>query len=349
MGCAGEKARGRRVTHIRPIQAGTIHGRRDFPDAGDGADDMTVFVMSTGQLLIYQGDPATTLSLIGKYAGAPPIGRHCLVKVGGELIVITSMGLLPCSAAVGGVALDLSRIDPWGKIAPGIAADAALYGSNGGWCGVLHLGFVLINVPQTVGVLSKQYVLNTRTGAWTVFKGWNGSSFASFAGSLYFGGMTGGIVRQMSGSSDTAVGVGTNPASLPLLLSAPLIESAVDISAVANGAFVVPQSGYKTNLFTTVRPKFQALGNVTGKIGVDTDYVSSTLIGNSVELVSNTSSTPWGSPWGSAWARDQEITQTWFSTKGQGRAVAVNLSLSAQSSDLRWFASDITFKPGGIR
>lgn len=318
-------------------------------DAGDGADDLTVFVMSTGQIIVYQGDPATTFSIVGKYAGAPPIGRRCTVKVGGELVVITRLGLLPVSAAIGGVALDLARIDPWGKIAPGIAEDAALYGSNEGWGGILHLGLVYINVPQSVGVLSKQYVLNTRNGAWTTYKGWNASSFASYGNYLYFGGETGGVVRKVTGSSDTAVGVGTYEASLPLLLNAPLIEDAVDIEARANGAFVTPQSGYKTNLYTAIRPKFQALGNVTGRIGVDTDYVTSTMTGNSVDLVSNTSSTPWGSPWGSPWAQDQEVTQTWFSTKGQGRAVAVALQLAGQSVDLRWFASDILYKPGGIR
>jgi hypothetical protein len=318
-------------------------------DAGDGSDDFTVFVMSTGEIIVYQGDPATTFAIVGKFAGAPPLGRRCLAKVGGELIVITRLGLLPVSAAIGGVALDLARIDPWGKIAPGIASDAALYGSNDGWSGTLHLGLLYINVPQTTGTLSKQYVLNTRTGAWTIFKGWNASSFASFGNSLYFGGQTGGVVRKVSGSSDTQVGVGTNEASLPLLLNSPLIENALDITAVANGAFTTPQNGYRTNMFTAVRPKFEATGNIFGKIGVDVDYLQSSLNTADVQLVSNASATPWGSAWGSAWANDEEATQTWFSTKGQGRAVAVALRLAAQTSDLRWFASDVLFKPGGIR
>ena len=133
-------------------------------DAGDGADDLTVFVMSTGEIIVYQGDAGTSFELVGKYPAAPPIGRRCLFKVGGELVVITRLGLLPVSAAMGGVALDLAKIDPWGKIAPGFAADAVLYGNNAGWHGVLHEGVVYINVPTIPGVTSKQWVLDTRIG-----------------------------------------------------------------------------------------------------------------------------------------------------------------------------------------
>ena len=296
-------------------------------DAGDGADDMTVFVMSTGEIIIYQGDPATTFSKVGAYQGAPPIGRHCLFKVGGESLVITRLGLLPVSAAVGGVALDLARIDPWGKIAPGIASDAVLYGGNGGWMGRLHQGIVYINVPQTTGVLSKQWVLNTRTGAWTVFKGWNASSLAIYSNDLYFGAMTGGLARKVTGSSDAST----------------------NITTVANGAFIVPESSYRTNLFTCIRPRFEAIGTVSGQIGVDVDYVVGGLSGEPVEIVANPSTTPWGSAWGSAWGQEQEVVPTWFSAEGSGRAVAIALKTIGQSADLRWFACDLTFKPGGIR
>ena len=127
--------------------------------------------MSTGEIIVYAGDPSTTFSIIGKYKGAPPLTVRPLFKVGGEVIIITRLGLLPVSAAIGGVNLDLARIDPWGKIAPGVAADAGLYGGNPGWHGEMHEGFVYVQVPQTAGALSKIYVLNTRTGSWSTITG----------------------------------------------------------------------------------------------------------------------------------------------------------------------------------
>lgn len=296
-------------------------------DGGDGADDLTIFVMSTGEILVYQGDPASTFSLIGKYPAAPPVGRQCLCKVGGELVVITRLGLLPVSAAVGGVALDLSRIDPWGKIAAGIAADAKLDGGNIGWHACLHDGVFYLNVPQTDGVLSKQYVMNTRNGAWTVFTKWNGSSFASFGGDLYFGSVTGGVVNKVTGSSDNGD----------------------DIVAISNGAFVYPTAAQLTNVYTAIRPKMQGEDTVTGIVGVDTDFVLRSLAGATVPIINDVSTTPWGSDWGSPWGSSGESRPQWFSITGEGKSVSVRLRATSQSANLKWFATDILFKPGGIR
>lgn len=296
-------------------------------DAGDGADDFTVFVMSTGEILIYQGDASTTFSLQGKYAGAAPVGRQCLFKVGGELLVITRLGLLPVSAAIGGVALDLSRIDPWGKIAAAVVADAKLDGGNEGWHGKLHEGIVYVNVPQSPGVLAKQYVLNTRTGSWATYRGWNASSFESFDNNLYFGAQKGGAVH---------------------LVGAPA-DDGNEITARANCAFTLPSGSSKTNLITGIRPKIQANGAVSGLIGVDTEYVIRTLVGDVVDLLADTSTTPWGSPWGSPWGQPNQSEPLWFTIQGQGRAVSVRMSVTSRSQGFEWFATDILMKPGGIK
>jgi hypothetical protein len=296
-------------------------------DAGDGADDMTVFVMSTGEILIYQGDPASTFSLIGKYMGAPPLGRRCLFKVGGELVIITKLGLLPVSAAVGGVALDFARIDPWGKIAPGVVEDAYQHGDREGWHGCLHEGVIYVNVPQAEGAISKQWVLNTRNGSWQTFTKWNGSSFCSFNGELYFGSSAGGLVHEVGGPSDNGE----------------------EITALSSQAFVTPSNTYQSNMFTSMRPKVEATGAVSGMIGVDTDFVLRSTVTPSVGITGTESSTPWGSPWGSPWGDIQSSDATWFSIVGNGRSVSVRLRATAISNDLRWFATDLLFKPGGIK
>lgn len=297
-------------------------------DAGDGADDLTVFVMSTGEILIYQGDPGSTFALIGKYwTGAEPIGRRCLFKVGGELMIITRLGLLPTSAAIAGVSLDLSRIDPWGKIAAGIAADAVLDGDNPGWHGCLHNGLVYVNVPQTVGSLSKQWVINTRNGACTTYSGWNPSTLAVYGNNLYFGAMAGGLVRAVGGDDDDGV----------------------DITANANGAFVFPSSTQRNNLFTAIRPIMDAEGTVSGLIGVDTNFQVRTLSGASVNLVNDPSTTPWGSAWGSPWGSQGGARPQWFSIRGEGRSVSVRMRAVGSALNCRWYGTDLLWKPGGIR
>lgn len=295
-------------------------------DAGDGADDATVFVMSTGEIIIYQGDPATTFTLVGKFAGAPPLGRSCIFKVGGEAVVLTRLGILPISAAIGGVALDLSRIDPWGKIAPGIVRDAGLHGAEAGWHGVLHDGIVYVDVPQVQGALTKQRVLNTRTGSWSDFTGWPAATICSFADTLYVGGWDGRVLR-----------IGANT------------DEGASITARASGAFVVPSGTERNNLFTAVRPKVQTSGGVSGLVGVDTDFVLKGRIGEPVVVSGDVNSTPWGSEWGSPWGAQQRADPRWYSITGEGRSVSVRFQVTAQSSDVQWFATDIAFKPGSMR
>jgi hypothetical protein len=235
--------------------------------------------------------------------------------------------LLPLSAAVGGVALDLARIDPWGKIAPGLVDDAVRHRDLAGWHGCLHEGIVYVNVPQAAGRLSKQWVLNTRNGSWQVFTSWNGSSFASFGGELYFGAETGGRVNEVGGGSDDDD----------------------DITALASGAFVTPNNSFKSNIFTMIRPKVEASGVVSGMVGVDTDFVLRSAVTPSVDIATNENATPWGSPWGSPWGHASASEATWFTITGEGRSVSARLRVTATSTDLKWFASDILFKPGGSK
>lgn len=299
-------------------------------DAGDGQDDLTVFVMSTGQIIVYQGDPASTFSLVGKYGdenSAPAIGRQCLIKVGGELVVITRLGLLPLSAAMSAASsLDFSVLEPWGKIAALVRTEAEQHGTKSGWHGSIHNGILYLNIPQSAGILSKQIVLVTRTGAWATYSGWNASSIKAFNNELYFGAQTGGFVRKVAKGDDNGSAV----------------------IATARGAFLTP-SGNRTNVFTAVRPRIQAQGEVSGFVGVDTDFFERALVGNTVELVTDINTTPWGSDWGSPWGSKPEPVAKWFSVNGDGRSAAVKLQVFAQSDEVKWLATDVLYKAGGIR
>ncbi len=295
-------------------------------DAGDGADDMTVFVMSTGQLLIYQGDVSSTFTLIGKFDGAVPIGRQCLFKVGGELLVLTRLGILPVSVAIGGVALDLARINPWGKIAPGVVTEAARHGGTAGWHGALHLGTVYVTVPQVSGALWAQYVLNTRSNTWSTFTGWPGARLCSFNDRLFLG--TGNGRVMLTGAED---------------------DEGSAITARSSGAFVVPQGAGLTNLFTAIRPTVRTAGGVSGQVGVDTNYILRSRIGESVAISTDETDTPWGSAWGSPWGAQARADRRWFTIDGEGQSVSVRFQVTAQSRDLEWFATDVLMKPGSIR
>jgi len=61
-------------------------------DAGDGQDDVAVFITSEGEAIIYQGNnpsSSTTWAKVGTFSIGKPLGRRCVTQFGGDLVVIT--------------------------------------------------------------------------------------------------------------------------------------------------------------------------------------------------------------------------------------------------------------------
>jgi len=162
-------------------------------DAGAGMDDFTVFTMSTGEALVYTGDPAGTVAnenaftLIGRYMAPEPIGRRCTVNWGGELIVITRGGYLPMTGIMNGKVRPEDAIS--GKIRDAVSKAAENGSALNGWVGILHPdGTKLIfNVPSVDKVAYDQHVINTITGSWGKREGRNHRSIATLNNEMYGG------------------------------------------------------------------------------------------------------------------------------------------------------------------
>ena len=167
-------------------------------DAGYGMDDMTVFVTSNGEVIVYRGtDPASasTWSLVGVYWIGSPIGRRCLQKIGGDLAIICQDGVVPMAAA-----LQSSRVNPKSafsnKIQNAISGAVSSYGSTYGWqlMPFPKENMLILNVPVAVGS-QQQYVMSTikranGDWAWCNFTGWNANCWELYADNIYFGGNT---------------------------------------------------------------------------------------------------------------------------------------------------------------
>ena len=295
-------------------------------DMGDGADDLTVFIMSTGEIIVYQGDLGTSPSLIGKYQTSDPIGRQCAFNVGGELIVITRAGLYPMSAIIESVPEDARAVPVWGKVAPGVAADAVLYGNNAGWSGGLFNGFVIVNVPQVVGSSSRQWVLNTRNARWTTFNHPMASG-AALSGVSYIGGVSGGLVYKLDGANDNGS----------------------DIIAIGRGGFGYLGGTDITKRIVAVRPNVVAESLVQGIFAIDGDYVTKPFTGSTHDIVPVGTGTAWGSPWGSPWADAAVLNKRWLLTTGRGRALGIGMRVNTQAANVFWDATDVLVKVGGRR
>ena len=293
-------------------------------DSGAGADDVTVFLMDTGEVIVYEGDPASTFSKIGSYRAGVPVGRQCWVKYGGDLVLITRIGFLPMHTILSGLPEDVNQIDIWGKVAPGVVDDVRLYGANVGWSARFVDKLILFNVPVGNGA-SVQYVLNTTNNRWTQFD-YPAASFEEYNGEIYFGSMSGGTTQQVGGATDNGIA----------------------ITATARGGFGYPLSQSANKHITAIRPNITADGIVDGYLEVDVDFESTDFGTTSFEIVSAGNITPWGSPWGSPWGTKPKAPKIWFAKHARGRAIALALRVSTKAANVQWDSSDMLQKPVGI-
>lgn len=294
-------------------------------DAGDGSDDFTVLVMNTGEVIVYQGDPATSFSLVGKYAAPAPIGTDFLVKVGGELVVMTTSGPIPVSAVVAGNAFSFDALQTWGKVAPAWRTDYSLYGINPGWNAYFFDGIVYFNI--TTGVTStKQYVLNTRTNAWTTYSNLPVSMFADYLGSLYFGGYSDGNVWRHAGGTDNGA----------------------QIITLARQGASYPGGASRAKQFTMFMPLMDMIGPTQFQFGLDIDFQDASLGATVFDLSTAGTGAAWGAPWGSPWGSSGRSLRRWYSARGYGRAVAPAIRTLSVADSCSWFASQLILVPGGM-
>lgn len=174
-------------------------------DSGSGLDDYIVFIFSTGETLVYQGDDpesADAWSLVNRYSLAPPIDIRGFLPLGGDVIMLTLDGWQNLSTA-----LPNQRISNKGQIGEKIInlaqKNASQHNSKFGW-GITSYpkgGMLIINVPIS-GNKSVQHVMDTRSGSWTTFRGWNAKCFCTLNDDLYFADEHGNIRQADVGTSD---------------------------------------------------------------------------------------------------------------------------------------------------
>lgn len=174
-------------------------------DGGNGPADYAVFISSRGQVAVYSGtNPASDFALVGVYEVPPPIGSRCFTRVAADVALVSISGVLPLSkalrqdrAAEAGIAMTL-------RINNAMNTYAQSYKGNFGWeLTPYPLGTAaILNVPIAENVTAYQFVMNTLTGAWCRFLGWNMNCFCVFKDILYGGGNSGVVYKMWTGSID---------------------------------------------------------------------------------------------------------------------------------------------------
>lgn len=298
-------------------------------DAGDGADDYTVFVSSEGELAVYRGSDPTTadgFSKVGVFKVAKPIGGfRCLAKYGGDLAYLCELGLYPVSKLLS--ARDFVGLALTDKIDEAFNTAVKTYRNNPGWQTVIfpQEQALIVNIPITSSY-NEQFVMNMLTGAWTRFIGWDVTSMAIFGTQLYGAGRL--VIQKLwSGVSDDGALIrGRGQMAYNYFGKRGLLKQIKLLAAVlrASGAF-------SRSLAIDVDYRFAQ--RLQGQLG--TDSAASAVWDTAV--------------WDTAeWAGDFELYQAWASIKApEGYAHSLFLEVLSAGAGVKWLGFNLSGEYGG--
>lgn len=278
-------------------------------DSGAGIEDLAVFITSKGEVHVYQGsDPASsdTWSRVGTFKIAEPVGRRCLIKVGGDIGVLTTQGLVPLSGVLSRAESAQGQVAITDKIRNAYTQAYARSGSMAGWQVTEYpIGKLLIvNVPVVENVEAEQFVMNSTNGKWCRFSGFNACSWSLLDGKIYFGDANGTVYRYAS--SD---------------------DNGTDINAKAVSAF--SDFGTPANKsFDSILPIVFGPAGYRPRVGLRLDYGEQEYLSPAIAFDSS------GDAWDEevwdvcSWAPPSAPNRQWQGVVGEGVTAAVVIAVS---------------------
>lgn len=188
-------------------QGGALRGLYSWTgDGGAGIDDQLVAVSDGGDVVIYSGtDPATVgaFGLRGVWSvGGIPLGRRVASDFGGELLIMSTRGILSLRELVDGIE-DTGQYRT-GKIA-NLWNKLMLSTANlRGWSMALHPldATLIVTVPTGSGQPTRQLAMSLATKGWSEYRDLGMSGCCTPYGGTFYYGTTDGKIKAMDGYVD---------------------------------------------------------------------------------------------------------------------------------------------------
>ncbi len=246
---------------------GSVTRAKDFSE-----DELFCVVSSSGEVLVYQGEypGSASWSIIGKYFVPRPLGVKAFFYFGSDLIIMTIEGAFSMRSVMGGGFQESGSAILNGAITdiirPSFAADykSSSFGVAGEidvffdriWTGIHYPlnNQLLLNIAES-STTAHQYVMNTVTGAWCKFSGWNALAFAVYKDRLHF--ITSGT--DVFRSVDTVADVNATGSQV----------SRTEVLRTSYNDLGVPN---QEKQFKEVRPTVEQNNGLNITLGVDVDY-----------------------------------------------------------------------------
>jgi hypothetical protein len=305
-------------------------------DAGFSIDDFLVVVGTEGDIGVWQGtDPtsADTFSLKGVwYVGPVPKYGTFFTPFGGDVMIVSELGLVPMSKLLNGQYTEDQQIGPASKI-QSVFAPLVRKLRNEKFFNVFVVpssDVLVIKLPNDGGTY-RQFAMNVITGAWCEFIGMPMRCAGVIGGQLYFGTSDGFVCLGLYGDKDgvDSVGAGGN-----------FIEGDVQTSFQA---FNTPAQLKK---FGMVRPSFIALAAPSIKLQINTQF-QFTPVGGS-PFFSQDSGAVWDTGvWNSSTWVGNNTYQAWAGTTGLGYYGSLRMKVRGLPATV-FTACNVMIELGGV-
>lgn len=307
-------------------------------DAGNGPNEFIVFASTEGEYAIYQGDPANanTWGIVGLYDASPPLGKNAFIRVGGDLLVLTEIGLIPMSliknkdpAALALASISRNIQPDWqGEVTnrKGLPWEIVKWTSR-------NIAYVSCPITGDVSITPPIcFAVNLETGAWSKVVGWDTRCFILHNDWVYFGRTDGALMQAEIGGFDDG--------------------ELINYTYVGHMDHLGAVGAYKT--VTQVRAIFRTLGEFNPSLSVTTDYSISLPTFPSAAMPDGSSLWDTGlwdqAKWDTGVVFYTETTK-WVSIGRSGFAhapVILITSGSAAAPSAELVAFDTLYNPGGM-
>lgn len=323
---------------------GTLVGLWNWTiDGGSGMDDRLVGISASGDVVVYAGsnpDSPISFGAVGAwYVGGVPAGRRIATQFGGDLLILSKVGLIPMSALCSGKQpADHAQYvtAPIGNLFNAYMLTGSSYR---GWSVAIHPedNALIVTVPVVATPAPgpaqytqlNQLAMNMTTHAWSEYRGLPMVSCEAWGGQFYFGTPDGRVCLN-TGYVDNN------------LLSNPNSYSAVDWRVIT--AFQSLGSA-RMKQVEEIRPTFLADAAVpayTAQARYNYDL-------SDAPAIAPDTSTGWdASLWDVAvWGGDLSPVQKLGGAVGMGTTVAIALRGSSTCRTIL-VGIDVLFRQGGL-
>lgn len=294
-------------------------------DGGNGVLDYAVFMMSSGDALLFSGnDPSlsSNWSLLGEYRISPPVSVRAVTDYGGDSFITTYDDHVTLQQMF--TALRLGEMAPRSKVSKAVQLAIQANPNGFGWQALFYpRGRALIfNIPNPDGSFD-QHVCNTGLPGqpWCRYVNMNAVCFALFNNLLYFG-ANGGTVW---------------------LADYGYLDDTAPVEAVAQQAWNKLGSAQRKRI-SAARPIVQSTGAISYEFAVGFDYNGLDI---PIPIVTPAFGSPWDiSPWDtSPWSAEVTIDPRWRVGGGTGTAIGFGLTVGSAQA-VSWLRTDLRLESG---